>query len=60
MTKRREGMVECAVCAAYGCDEIDTPATTAVEVEHDPQRDGLEVRTVYACPECAAETGGAS
>ena len=41
---------ECAICAAGGIKSIGT-----VEIPHDPVRDGLPVRVVYACEECVAQ-----
>lgn len=46
--------VECAICAAYGIT-TRIPETDATEIDHDPRRDSVEQRIVYACPACAAQ-----
>uniref|UniRef100_A0A6M3XSM2 Uncharacterized protein n=1 Tax=viral metagenome TaxID=1070528 RepID=A0A6M3XSM2_9ZZZZ len=40
----------CAICASEGINARGT-----VEIPHDPVRDGLPVRVVYACAECAVQ-----
>ena len=41
---------ECAICAAGGIETVGV-----VEIEHDPVRDGLPERVVWACAECAVQ-----
>ena len=53
----RDPRAECAVCAASG---IDTRSTDPERdgwrrIPHDPVRDGLEVREVWACEVCFAQ-----
>jgi len=48
-------VVECAICAAHGIEDSQTPAATATEIPHVPARDGARLRIVHACPECAAQ-----
>jgi len=45
---------ECAICSAYGLDGDDA-GRGVHEIEHDPVRDGLRHRRVYACDECHAQ-----
>ncbi|MDQ3097258.1 MAG: hypothetical protein M3Q61_03720 [Chloroflexota bacterium] len=46
-------VVHCAICSGHGITTL-IPEIEATEIDHDRDRDGPRVRTMYACPECVA------
>jgi hypothetical protein len=53
-TMSTETTIECALCAAYGCETFteDAEAEGWSRIRHDPMRDGARERAVWACPGC--------